>query len=202
MTKKLSLYVCALSLLLFIALTVFVSAGNAGTFNNSIHGYVVLWRNTPLTNVMTFLDIAGALYVYIPVIVVLLIMPQTRKKVGIPVGIIILFSEMLNRILKIIFAIPRPDVDSLVTASGYGHPSGHAMNALVFAGACAILFLSGNYKRPLKIIIVALSIAYILFMGFSRIYLGVHTATDVIAGYSAGAFILCISYYLWQDDST
>jgi len=148
---------------------------------------------------MIFFDVAGSLFVYVPIIAILLVVPETREKAGIPVGIIILISEALNRILKLIFAIPRPDIDSLISVGGYGHPSGHAMNALVFAGACTILFFCTNYKQPLKIVVLVLSAAYILLIGFSRVYLGVHTATDVIAGYSAGIFILSVIYFFWQD---
>lgn len=196
MNKKISIYVSVLVLLLFVALTMLVLSGAAATWNDSIHHYITLQRNSALTNVMIFLDVVGSLYGYIPLIILLLIFHKTRRSIGIPVGVVILISESLNRILKPIFAIPRPDVDSLVTMSGYGHPSGHAMNALVFGGTCIMLVFGSNYKKQLKIALFALSFAYIIIMGFSRIYLGVHTATDVMAGYLAGVFILSVNYYL------
>jgi len=198
--KKMSLCAGALALFLFTVLTIFVINENVGAFNNAVHSRIILLETPALTSMMRVLDVTGALYGYIPVIIVLLIIPRTRNVVGVTVAIAILVSELLNRILKLTFAVPRPAVESLVNVSGYGHPSGHSMNAMVFAGVCAVLFLFSSHKKPFKIAAFAIAAVYILVMGFSRIYLGVHSTTDVLAGYSAGVFVLCMICYLWKDN--
>jgi len=102
---------------------------------------------------------------------------------------------LLNTILKELFHRARPDIVHLVKAGGYSFPSGHAMVAAAFYGVIGYL-LSLNLRNRSKPswYIVVLTFALIIAIGISRIYLGVHFASDVIAGYAAGGVwaIACI----------
>lgn len=112
---------------------------------------------------------------------------------GIRVGIILLLSVYVNTGLKGIFQQPRP-FDVLpeiqkVYASGYGFPSGHAQSSLVVWGSIAY------WKK--QIWIRNLSVLLILFIGFSRIYLGVHFPTDILGGWLFGGLLLGLSYFIF-----
>jgi undecaprenyl-diphosphatase len=97
-------------------------------------------------------------------------------------------GTLLSTILKLAFARPRPDVvPHLVAVSSASFPSGHAMlSAVVYLTLGALL---SRVEGPLRLKVYILSVAIVLtlLIGISRIYLGVHWPTDVLAGWCAGA---------------
>ena len=98
---------------------------------------------------------------------------------------------ILNYLLKIIFSRERPIDINLITESGFSFPSGHAMISLGIYGFLIYLLLLSD-KNKISKIIGAISLVLLIFLiGISRIYLGVHYATDVIAG-----FVISCSYLL------
>ena len=104
-------------------------------------------------------------------------------KFGARLGILLLFSSSFNAVLKNTFMEPRPCEPRpelcLDEAEGYGLPSGHSQNAIVFWGALARR--TGTWMA---------AILLMLLIGLSRIYLGVHFPTDVFAGWAIGIVIL------------
>jgi undecaprenyl-diphosphatase len=95
-------------------------------------------------------------------------------------------GEVLSTLLKLIFRRARPAVFfGLATPPSYSFPSGHSMlSACVFGTAAAIL-TAGMTSRRKRIAIWAAAVALTLVIGMSRIYLGVHYPSDVLAGYAA-----------------
>lgn len=114
---------------------------------------------------------------------------------SIRVPVVALGSISLNLVLKHLFERPRP-LMPLVHASGLSFPSGHSMIAASFYGLIIYLVWK-NVKSPaLRNTLVLLLTLFIILIGFSRIYLRVHYATDVLAGFSAGFLWVIIS--LWM----
>ncbi|MEJ1935526.1 phosphatase PAP2 family protein, partial [Nostoc sp. NIES-2111] len=96
--------------------------------------------------------------------------------------------------LKIVFDRPRPDlVAHLVDVRTLSFPSGHAMMSAVTFLTIGVLLARTSPRRRLKVYIVAVAVALTLLVGFSRVFLGVHWPTDVLAGWSAGSAwaVLC-----------
>src|SRR5699024_2347709 len=96
---------------------------------------------------------------------------------------------LLNYVLKILFSRNRPADINLIVETGFSFPSGHAMMSLGIYGFLIYLLLLSDKNKISKIIGTCFLILLIFLIGISRIYLGVHYATDVIAG-----FIISASY--------
>lgn len=110
------------------------------------------------------------------------------RRLGLRLGLVFLFSVYVNSIVKDVVAHPRPfELDPSVRigeADGYGLPSGHAQAAAVIWCGLAV-----HYRRRwLWVAAILLAGA----IGFSRVYLGVHFPTDVIAGWGIGIVLLVI----------
>ncbi|MFV0604053.1 phosphatase PAP2 family protein [Phascolarctobacterium faecium] len=104
---------------------------------------------------------------------------------------------ILNQVLKRIFERVRPDIFPVIAESGYSFPSGHAMGAICFYGILAYFAGLGLRSKPLRWGLLAAAGIYILLIGLSRVYLGVHYPTDILAGYAAGAtwLFFCITLH-------
>lgn len=115
---------------------------------------------------------------------------------GARLTVLFLFASYFNTSLKDLFHQPRPfDLAPSVrlwSADGYGMPSGHAQLAVVVWGTIAAWF-NRRWLWAMAILLAAL-------IGFSRVYLGLHFPTDVVAGWFVGALILGL--YLYLGDAT
>ncbi|MGF9859444.1 phosphatase PAP2 family protein [Priestia endophytica] len=110
----------------------------------------------------------------------------------------ILGSSILFRILKQIFQRERPNLHRLIEISSYSFPSGHATTAFAFYGVLAFLLWRHLPTQWGRTILILLSVIMILAIGTSRIYLGVHYPSDVLAGYLVSIFWLTIIIWLYQ----
>lgn len=96
-------------------------------------------------------------------------------------------GALLNLGLKMIFARARPDLASaLVVARWYSFPSGHAMSSFITFGALAYLALRQRWPWRAKSAGLAIALTIVVLVGLSRVYLGVHWASDIAGGWSAG----------------
>lgn len=95
----------------------------------------------------------------------------------------LILAVALNFVLKAIVQRPRPDGFRLVAESGYSFPSGHSMVSMAFYGLVVWMVWRYEKDRWLKIFLMIAFSLVIVMVGISRIYLGVHYASDVIAGF-------------------
>ncbi|WP_258359050.1 phosphatase PAP2 family protein [Moorella sulfitireducens] len=100
--------------------------------------------------------------------------------------------------LKNLFQRPRPNLGHLEAALGFSFPSGHAMMGTVFFGLLAV-WLFKICPPSCRSHVAMVTVIFLLLLGFSRLYLGVHYPTDVLAGYAAGISILAIFLAWWQE---
>jgi membrane-associated phospholipid phosphatase len=100
-------------------------------------------------------------------------------------------ASILNTGLKLFFTKPRPQLwTGLISETSFSFPSGHALGSFVLYGAIAYL-LATCYPQ-LSILIYTLAVILIAAICISRLYLGVHWPTDIIAGYGIGFLWLTI----------
>ncbi len=102
-------------------------------------------------------------------------------------------AEAFVWIVKNIIQRPRPLlVNALIKQTGYSFPSGHALVTFAFYGLLTYIAWREYRSKIIRISSLTLGIAVIAIIGFSRIYLGVHYPSDVLASYAAGAAWLSV----------
>lgn len=182
-----------LSLYIFLKLADDVLEKQAFSFDATIMQFVYAIRNPTMTGIMLFFTaLGGSFLVYVSVILIGAFLMKRHEREAILVTFILGMGVVLNYILKLVTQRPRPDLGPLVTENFYSFPSGHAMNSFIFYTTFAYFFhhFTGNKKWTFWVSVF--SSLLIFMIGLSRIYLGVHYPSDVLAGYIAG-FIWFVS---------
>jgi undecaprenyl-diphosphatase len=162
---------------------------------------VIAWRNlhrsSAATAFMRFMTFVGAPVgmTVLGVVSVLLLLRSKRPHLAYTVAAGLVGGWLLNELLKRLFHRVRPPQPWLTTASGYGFPSGHAMVSAAFFLALAGCLSAGLPAGRRWLLVGAAGIVSAL-IGVSRVYLGVHYASDVFIGLVAGAVwaVLCLRY--------
>jgi membrane-associated phospholipid phosphatase len=119
-------------------------------------------------------------------------------------GIVLLAAGLFtaaNELFKLVVNRPRPTADAVhvfAVETGKSFPSGHAFFAVAIIGLIAYLAVIHTVKPSRKFIIGTVSVFLILWIGISRIYLGVHWASDVAGGYLAGGVFLLLEIWLYH----
>lgn len=135
---------------------------------------------------MSFLGSAGFISGAAITLIVYFLFIKKHRWYSLKVPVIAVGSISLNLITKFFFNRERPVIPHLVKASGLSFPSGHSMVSASFYGLLIYLVWVNVKDARLRYFITGLLIINILLIGASRIYLHVHYATDVMAGFAAG----------------
>lgn len=147
------------------------------------------------TGVMQFFSFLGSHYFLIPANIILSAFFLIRKQpwYSIRVPVISITSLLLMFVLKGFFHRERPLLPLLDAAKGLSFPSGHALMSFAFYGML-IYIIRHTYRNELwKSMATVVLLCVIFLIGISRIYLRVHYASDVIAGFSLGLIWLVLS---------
>jgi membrane-associated phospholipid phosphatase len=109
------------------------------------------------------------------------------------------FSRLLDPLLKLAFQRNRPQLwEVLARPTSYSFPSGHALSSTIVYGFAAYLLVQLYSQRRWSYWLAAA--AWIFLIGFSRVYLGVHWPSDVVAGFVLGFVLVYVSAY-WHKKS-
>lgn len=178
----------------FAVLAICIQQGITQNFDNWVYGWVSKTIVDPFTEVLKIVTYVGNVFVVAGICILLLIIPNTRKKVGIPVSISIACAIGISFLFKHVFTRPRPEILRLVEATGFSFPSAHA--TLSSALFIMLIILVCKYLKNIiaKIVLVPLLTFVIFVIAYSRVYLGVHYATDIIGGWLIGFAITLIVY--------
>ncbi|MFC5630988.1 MULTISPECIES: phosphatase PAP2 family protein [Streptococcus] len=100
---------------------------------------------------------------------------------------------------KNIYQRPRPSLEHLVHAGGFSFPSGHSLGTMLIIGSLIVILSQRIKQQQLKLVLQIILELTILLVGLSRIYLGVHYPTDVIAGFTLGYGLLNLLYPIYDQ---
>lgn len=182
-------------------MAVLMSGGQIAGFDKAIISFVQGLETPFLTPIMKFFTFVGAgnsIKVLAAIVVVILFFFFKQRSELILFIAVLIGSHYVFRILKHTFQRERPDLYRLVEIGGYSFPSGHATNAITFYGILAFILWRLIPTRRGRTLLVIFCASMILMIGLSRIYLGVHYPSDVIAGYCAGGFWLIAAIWLYR----
>ena len=180
--KKIKWVIFVIAILIFSFLAYFVLEGKTGEFDSFIYKIVTFNKTDFISGFYKFItNFASGIMVGIISLVFLIIFRNKRYGGFIFLNVFNIF--VLNFLLKLLFMRDRPYELMIIDEVGYSFPSGHAMAALGFYGFIIYLLWHFNLAKSAKIIFSVLLGALIILIGVSRIYLGVHYASDVLAGY-------------------
>jgi membrane-associated phospholipid phosphatase len=111
------------------------------------------------------------------------------------VALAFLGAQVLSTGMKLGFRRDRPFFpDPLATESTFSFPSGHALVSLAVYGSIALVLARHLSTRARRAVLLGVTALLVLAIGFSRLYLGVHFLSDVLAGYAAGVAWLALLY--------
>ncbi|MBM7692496.1 undecaprenyl-diphosphatase [Peribacillus deserti] len=99
---------------------------------------------------------------------------------------------LFNYFLKWLFKRERPSILPLIQEHGFSFPSGHSMGSFIFYGSLAVIVAKLSHRKAMNWAAGISFAIVILLIGISRIYLGVHYPSDVIAGFAAGGVWLTV----------
>lgn len=175
------------SVIMTIIVGVLVLNGNVYHFDNVYGSFIQGFRSPSLNTFMELITYIGNWQSITIICILLLAMEKTRKKFGIPVTAVAIFSSVANKLVKIFMERPRPDASNmLISEDGFSFTSGHTTTAIAVALLIGYILVknSNNKKRDIPLSIFLFALAFII--GISRVYLGVHYASDVFAGIFMG----------------
>lgn len=174
-------------LLLFLFLTHDVLEKEVLFYDRTISSIIYTLRTPLLTTVMSAItNLTNMPAGIILSLIMISLFIRKHKKEALIFSLSLIIVCILNYILKIIFKLPRPNISPLEALSDFTYPSGHAMNNLVLYGLLAFYTFHFTKNKPVSILFAFVAVIWIGLIGFSRIYLGVHYLSDVIAGYLVG----------------
>lgn len=132
----------------------------------------------------------GGAYILIGISILAIILSK-YKKILLTIPVNLLLATSLNVFLKNIVQRPRPEGYRLIDETGYSFPSGHSMISAAFYGLLIYIIWKNVKNKILRNTLCTILSVLIILIGLSRIYLGVHYASDVIGG-----FVISIAYLI------
>lgn len=181
-----SLAVAVLALFLFAWLGSEVLQGDTQHFDQAIRNWVHGYASPGMTLAMNAISLLGYNILIVELVIAFAVFAKLRwRRAAVWLAVAMAGSLLLDLTLKYAYHRARPIAFFGTAPNSYSFPSGHALCSLCFYGIMAGLLSARIKSLPLRLIIWITAAALIIAIGLSRIYLGVHYPSDVLAGYLA-----------------
>ena len=167
--------------LLFVVILILVVFSKTTNFDRAVYDIIISLRSPFFDTFFTTITKFGNTFMIVLIVSMFILI--TRNRYGIFLAICAVDSLILNALVKLAVARERPQGLRLISQGGYSFPSGHAMISVCVYGYLLYLAITKIQNKVLKYGVSIFLFLVILSIGISRIYVGVHYASDVIAGY-------------------
>src|SRR5215212_549631 len=197
MVIVLGLFVVALAAFVYITRRIFVL--NKTKLDDRVFAWLKEHVNERNNDIMQFFTFLGTHLFLIPANLLLIayfLFIKKHKWYSIKVPALALSSLGLMFLLKNAFNRERPAIPLLKEAAGLSFPSGHALMSMTFYGLIVYIIFKTVKHKGTRWTLITMLILLILIIGLSRVYLRVHYASDVIAGYCIGFLWLVFAIWL------
>ena len=203
----------------FAVIAWLMMSGRMESFDLAVQKFFFSFRREWLTTILVPFSYSGNWPLPTVICAILLAIPKTRTSFGLPMSVTCLSCVGIYQALKYSFKRPRPDISlHLLIQDGYSFPSGHSLTSLVAWTMLILLFAyycrTGGASLPIykkhpqpaqayirddkkRKVVNALLIIYIVLMGLSRIYVGVHWPSDVLGSWVLGIAVIEIMQAIW-----
>ncbi|MBC7828853.1 MAG: phosphatase PAP2 family protein [Chitinophagaceae bacterium] len=202
--KKLPLEILVIGILFLAALFLFTFIAHEvvfekeDLFDSRVIQFFSPYSSSPFIDIMKVFTFLGSGRFLIPAYIVLVGYFLIRRKMiyGLHIAIMAVTSSALSYYGKRIFQRARPDSPLIQTLKTYSFPSGHALSSFIFCSILIYLVWRGNMQRVWKWTLSILLFLVSITIGLSRIVLGMHYPSDVLAGFCLGFVWVILSFYL------
>ena len=181
----------SICLVLFAAVVELLLKDKVKGFDTAVYNFIIQFKSGFLTNVMIFISFLCSFW-FLLLMSVILMLTCKKKRMVFYIVLNLLLCFLLNQTMKLVFLRDRPVDINLIIENGYSFPSGHSMISLAFYGLFIYLIWHLKKTKTERLLLVLPLIILVFLIGISRIYLGVHYASDVLAGYALSMAYLII----------
>ena len=192
--KNIKWIIFGISLFVFTIIAIYMVTDKIHVFDSYIYSGISMLITPTMTSIVKVITkFADPITIVIFALIFSYIVGIRKKdrKTAILFCLNIVIVALLNYLLKNIFLRTRPELINIITESGYSFPSGHSSISMAMYGYLIYLINIKCNDKKVKIVSTILLSILILLVGASRVYLGVHFASDVIA-----AFLISLSYLI------
>lgn len=165
--------------------------------DQDIYNFIIKLKSPFFTFFFKFITFYASIEWFI-ILCILVFFFYKDKKFKVIIPIYIIGIALITILMKNIFARVRPVDLMIIEEFGYSFPSGHSSLSIAFYGLVAYLIYKSDLKKYKKVIYVNLLLLLSLLIGISRIYLGVHYPSDVLAGFMVGIIYFVLFVYIYN----
>jgi undecaprenyl-diphosphatase len=190
--------VFSLLLFLFAIITDEIVFEKETAFDAGVYGFLHPYTNPGLTRFMAFFTFFGSRTFLLPaylVIVAYYLFYKKKSLNALAIAVIALGGAGILYLFKNIFRRDRPLEPLISKVTSFSYPSGHSFSAFTFSGILIYLVWISSMKKGYKWLITVLLFVFAALVAITRVYLHVHYASDVIAGFCLSLIWLTICYY-------
>lgn len=181
-TYKIKYQYIIISWIILITYLIAFSLGSFTNLDREVYQWLHSFESGAITGLMIAITFLGST---IGVVIICLMSLVAHMKKGFFISLNVAIIAIFNQLIKFIVARPRPTVVHLVKETSYSFPSAHAMVSMALFGMIAY-FLWEKHK-----VMAIFALCIPIMIGITRIYLGVHFTSDVIAGFLFSITYLC-----------
>jgi undecaprenyl-diphosphatase len=187
----LGIFASATSLFLYIYITNAVLGRHTSQIDSAFFNLIYSVRQENITAVMLFISYLGSeVIIFTSIIIVIFLTIRKHRRETVIFALMLLMGVAATTTLKLLYKVPRPGIFALTTENSYSYPSGHALNSLLFYGAISYFVYHFTKNKKLSVFTLIMAIILVFLIGLSRVYLGVHHASDILAGFITGFWLL------------
>lgn len=159
--------------------------------------FVANHRSNVLNNFFKVFTHLGTIYTMIVITIVMFFVLKNKKEILLFISTLAT-TGIINVLVKYVVKRVRPVGLNIVSEMGYSFPSAHTMLSIAFYGLLIYFAFKYIKNKPIKCCLIIFLSSIILAIGYSRIYLGVHYLSDVLAGFALGLSILIFNIVLFN----